>query len=1120
MTEYSLLDGCGTNQIYAQRAAEMGQIALALTDHGTLAGSLHHMTACREHGVMPIVGVEAYFRPNRKVQGQKEWRYVYFHLVLLAKDGRGWLNLMRIVSESHASGFYEKPCLDLDLLRRHHEGLVCGTACLGGVLCQRMLDGDSTGVTHWVRELKSIFGDDLFLEIMPSHLPDQIQLNPDIVRVADEESIALAATCDAHAPIKEWAKKDPNTTATQDVLLMIQTNQTLKKREEKRAKGEDVFEFVDPTYYLQSEEEVRENFAGWHPGLSGEVVDRSIANTLEIASWCQPFLVGRHDKLPKFERDRPDIEILRELAHDGLLAIDKFGDDEYVERLDFELEQVEMAGIDPYLLMVRDVVEWAKSDRGLPGKDGYEEPGAKEPIMVGPGRGSAGGSLISYLVGITNIDPIAWRLQFERFYNVNRRGLPDIDVDFPRDRIDEVEEYTKRKFGRNHVLDVISHQTFGPKASIRKVGTALCLPFDLINEACKQIDDDDRSPIDEIRVVNQYAEQIATDHPEAWEHMRRIQGQVQARSEHAAALIVTPPELPVKDVIPMEMIGGQKGKLITAWGERAGKGNSLISDYGYMKFDWLRIAEIDKQAYACRLIEECTGERIDLDALPIHRDPYAVDPKVMRGFADGLLTGIFQFGKSARSITRRLKPDNGFDLAAINALIRPGPRGAGVDADYVERKQGRQETTYWHESLEPFLDYTYGLLVFQEQLIEAAHHLGGLSKVDADNFRKIASKLYRDPQYARSEMSRWYEPIRDNFIANGFTEEEFGYPTGGGSDGTEPTGVWRKFLSFSDYSFNLAHAGGYAVLAYRGMWLKVHYPREFYAAFLSKGLSEIKILRLVQKDQAVREARSIASFDYIPGRVDLLLPDINESEFDYTVVEDGIRLGLGSVKHAGPVGAKHILAQRPPGGYESYEDLERRTIKLRANAKVKGSLACAGAMDRWGRRDDLTEEKADELEREYLGVSLSTKYSAASYADVIDPRIHDEAAFDALGEDELVDVAGEVVGHKEWRDSKGGLMCFVDLAYGPNEWSVTFFSHAYARYHDLIHSRRPLFIKGRKNVYNGRSGVVPLDAEQVEDEYGRPTGRWLEYVQPVEDLAKLVRGLRDTLSPPLHTTTA
>ncbi len=1063
--EYSLLDGCGTAKQYAAQARKLEQPALAITNHGSIAGVIHHMNACAATGILPIPGCEVYYRHNRRVQGQVEHRYVYYHMTLLAKNATGWRNLMLMMSEAHDTGFYTKPCIDRELIDKYHEGIICGLGCFGSWMSHCVAQGDSNGATAWVRYLKDRFGDDLFAEIMPSSVEGQAERNLGVTSVANVEGVMIAATVDAHTPFPDWVD-------TQDVLLMINTNQTRKGRAEKKEAGEDVFEFNDKTFYLQSEDEIRANFAKNHPLLSPKVIDESIANTVEIASRITPFLIGRHQKMPKVDFPKSPIQMLRDAVYEGLHRLGVRQDQRYVDRVEFELAEIERRDVATYFMMVYKVVEWSMSDRGYPDANGVEHPGQKKPISVGPGRGSAAGCLVSYCLGITNLDPLPYNLYFERFLNPARAGLPDIDVDFPPDRVDEVEEYTKIVFGRDKVLDVIAHSTFGPRAAIRDVGRVLNVPGRAYGAATKTIDEQERAPLNELLVVNPALRRYKEEYPEAWLHATRLQGQVARRSEHAAALLATPD--PVRETVPVERIGGMKGKLIAAFAERSGKGNALISYLNLVKFDWLRIAELTKQDYACELIKRHHGVDVVLNDLPIHRDPYATEPEVMKGFADGRLVGIFQFSATAQHLTKRLQPEHIFDLAAINALIRPGPRGAHMDQDYVERKHGRQPAEAWHSNLDPYLSYTLGLMVFQEQLIEVVHQLGGLSRPEADNFRKIASKLYRDPEYAREVMGEWYEPIKAGFMRFGFTEEAFGRPTGGGDDGTKPTGIWGKFLSFSDYSFNLSHAAGYAVLAYRDMWLKIHYPEEFYAALLSKGLSQIKEKRAKQKEQAVREARAIG--------LKVMPPDVNESGADYTVTRGGIRLGLTSIKDVGPVATKTILEERERGGwFKSFQEFSERVPAQQVNKTVKAALINGGAFDFQGLRDDLTNERIDEIEREVLGISLSSAYSVNNYGDVLDPRIHTEAEFTAMHEGDRVQIGGEITDITEHIDTKGNTMAFITVAYGNDEWSCTFFSKMYKTYHDLLHSRRPVIILGNKNTYNGRSGINVSQAMDVDE---------------------------------------
>lgn len=1066
--EYSLLDGAGTAMQHAEAALEAGYIALAETNHCTLAGSLHHISACQKAGIASISGCEVYYRPNRKVQGQKEWRYNYNHLTLLAKDLRGWHSLMRIVSEAHRTGFYEKACVDDELLEKHCEGLICLTGCVGGRLSQAIIKEDHRQAESWIRQLKRIFRDDLFIEIMPHDLDIQVIANIESVKIAQKHSIGLVSTLDSHYPTAEWA-------SVQDTLLMIRTNMSLKRREKKRLDNEDVFEFTMKTLYHLTSDQISLMFAQYHPDLSAQVVEESMRNTLLVAGLTTPFVVDKTEKMPvvSFPGEPDNAELLRRVAHEGLARRGYADDRQYVDQVEYELGVFRKLGAVDQILMAWDFVDWAKSDRSVPTRDKktgtlvYE--GSKRPIMVGPGRGSAAGSTVSWAIGLTNVNPIKHRLLFERFLNPSRKGKPDIDIDFPPDRIDELEEYVKVVHGRDRVVDVIAHSTFGPRAALTDVGRVLCVPYAHVKAATKVIDPKEQGKLLDLRYLYPSIDRLATDHPRAWDEACRIQGSVARKSEHAGALLVLPGS--VEEYLPVERKGGQKGKVLSAFGERASiDEGALLSDYGFVgKNDLLRVAELTKQQKAIDLYEERTGERIDLDALAVHDDPYAVEPEVMEIFKQGYLVGVFQFSAVAAKLTRQVKPDNLFDLAAINALIRPGPRTAGLDQQYALRKNGVEETTYWHPILEPILGFTYGVVAFQESLMEVVHKLGGLTRPEADTFRKIVSKEYRNPERAKKSMRKWEIPVKQGFASHGLSADECDL-------------VWQNTCeSFSGYAFNASHANGYSLLAYRDAWLKTHMAREFYAALLSVGLSRVTEKRSLQKAEAVREARH-RGWKIMP-------PDINESGRDYTVVSGGIRLGLEAIRNVGPAAAKTIETYRP---FASMEDLERRVPRGALNITARASLIMAGACDRWRARDHLDEDLIDEKERDLLGMSLTSAYSIAAYADAIEGRFWTELDFDAAADGTRVAVVGEVAAVKEWEDSRKQTMAFVDLVYGPNQYSCTIFAGLYEQYRDLIQSRRPLVVAGSKSTYKGRSSI------RVE---GLPVAHEEDYVPPIMDLA-------------------
>jgi DNA polymerase-3 subunit alpha len=995
---------------------------------------------------------------------------------------------MRIVSEAHKTGFYGRAAVDDELLEKHHEGLICLTGCLGGRLAKSIIKEDHRQAEAWIRQLKRIFGDDLFVEVMPHDIDEQRIANIEAVRIAQRHGIGVVTTLDEHYPTEEWAP-------TQDVLLMIATNQSVKKREKKREEGEDVYEFSVKTLFHQTEKQILAEYAGNHPGLSQQVIDESLRNTLVVAGMCRPFLVDKTEKMPtvSFPGIENNEDYLRRLAYEGLARRGYADEREYKDRVDYELSVIVKLDSVDQILLAWDVVDWAKSDRPVPKRDKktgelvYE--GIKEPMMVGPGRGSAASSAVCWAIGLTNVNPIKHRLLFERFMNPDRVGKPDVDIDFSPDDIDLLEKYVKRRYGEDRVLDVIAHSTFGPRAAINDVARVLNIPQAHFRAATKTIDDNEKGKLTELRPLNPAIDRFATDYPAAWEIACLIQGSVARKSEHAGALLILP-ESAEECGIPVERKGGQKGKCLSAFGERAGKGNALLSDYGFVgKLDLLRVAELTKQKRCVQLIHETTGRVIDLDALPVHDDPMACEPEVMKTIADRILVGVFQLSATAAKLAGQMKGDSIFDLSALNALVRPGPRGAGYDQQYARRKRGEEPITFWHPVLAECLDFSLGIMVYQESLMEIVHRLGGLTLAQADIFRKIAAKLYRDPVYAREVMNEWYEPIKKGFMNHGISEEEFGYPTGGGPDGDKPTGRWGEFLSFTDYSFCLAHAAGYSILAYRDAWLKTHYPRQFYAALLSCGLSQVTKKRAVQKIEAVREARHM--------NLAVLPPDINESGRDWTVVEGGIRLGLMSIKNVGPSTCAALEEFRP---FESHEDFEKRVPRAAVNITARASLIMAGAFDQWGMRDQFTEEHIDECERDLIGMSLTSVHSMGSYADAIEGHYWTEEDFDAAEDGTRVAVMGEVSGVKEHVDKNQNTMCFIDLVYGPNQYSCTVFASLYDVYSEIINSRRPLLVVGSKSTYNGRSSV------RVES---LPVANEDDWLAPILDLGMYVEMIGD-----------
>jgi DNA polymerase-3 subunit alpha len=1098
-SEFSRLDGVGTAKQYAARAAELGQFALGQTDHGTMSGALHHIQACKgkddkgnklHDSVIPVNGVEAYFRPDRSNKITKQ----AWHLCLFAKNLRGWHNLMRLVSISHAEiedggGFYQYPVMDWELLKAHHEGLICTSACVASFLSQLVEWGDSQSVRDYIDAMLGIFGDDFWIEIMPHDFDDQRTLNLELVRIANERSIPLIATNDAHFPVKEWAE-------TQRIAKIMGVRKTLAKVAKDVECGKaDYLAELTPTLYLAHEEEMYLWFQKHHPDLSYDLVHEAMENTGALVSELVPFMLDQTAKLPEI----PDLkktteDTLREWIDEGLQRLqEEYPDDHwgawpyevYVERVESEFVILQSKGVIDYFVMLGDVVRWAKA----------------QGIRVGLGRGSAAGCLISYLVGITAIDPISYGLLFERFLNPERKGLPDIDMDFDSERRSEVKDYLAMKYGQDHVADIITHQRFQPKKLIgdlcRVYGVSLP-ETRAVTDTIEIRQDDEETTLEEILPLNQKLQEFKNKYPEIWEHALRLEGTVANAGKHAAGIIVTPK--PIAEYMALER--GKKGDLVTSWSDAADF--AVISDYGFLKYDFLGIDGLSKHEYACRLIEQRTGEKIDLEKLPALRSPYAVDDDVLRGFAEGYTVGVFQFGsRGMTNLLREIEPSGATnDLIAANALYRPGPMKGGVTWDYAKRKHNIFLRSYWNEQVKPLLEETYGLVAYQEQVMQISKLLADFTGAEADDLRKAMGKLYRikGGKAAKDFMGRfeekWFSGTAEKGISRVLADE-----------------IWHKMLEFGHYGFNKSHSACYALQAYQDMWLKIKYPAEFYAAFLTyeSGSKDSD----VKCKAALREAKARG--------IEIVMPDINLSEAGYSVDDDErLILGLESIKGVGPNAAPEIIKNRP---WLTLDD-----VLTRAGSKVPvRPLVESGALDSIADRKQLMSlvpkplgpKKRKELEEsgeewplwsiwEHLKHNTKLKNPKPVPDVEIEPRDDDLAMIqgqllnlpmaslnlteaqqeflttNCFTQDEVQEaeegedliVGGEITKVTKKQTKKGAPFANVTLVFNQDEYAVKFWQESLIRFENLLEEGRIVMVAGTKNEWNGFIQVV---ANFVED---------------------------------------
>jgi DNA polymerase-3 subunit alpha len=1043
-SEFSRLDGVGTAKQYADRAADLGQPALALTDHGTLSGALHHIVACRKVGILPISGVEAYFRPNRLIAKKFKQREAY-HLCLFAKNLKGWHNLLEIVSTAHGEiedggGFYQYPCVDMELLRKHREGLACSSACISSFLSGLIINGDSVAVRSYIDDMLSIFGEDFWIEIMPHDWDDQRTLNLELVNIAMERSIPLVATNDAHFPLKEWAE-------TQRIAKMCGVNSSFKKAAEDAEKGKaEYLADLNPSLYLAHEEEMRLWFQNWHPDIPSTIVDEAIDNTHRFVQRTVPFMLDRTDKLPRVSESREESEkILRQWIDEGLERIfreypedhwDYWPKQVYLDRVESEWKILKSKGVIDYFVMVGDVVRWAKS----------------EDIRVGLGRGSAAGCLISYLVGIVAIDPISWGLLFERFLNPSRKGLPDIDLDFDSERRAEVKAYIAHKYGQDHVADIITHARFQPKSVLQALGRVYDLPFMEMKTLTDTIEirqDSEETKLEELLPINEKLQAFKEKYPQIWDHALRLEGTVQNAGKHAAGVIITP--LPVAHYMALER--GKKGDLVTSWSDAADF--PVVSDYGFVKLDALGIKGLTKHAYACKLIAKRHDQVIDLNSLGPLRNPYDVDDEVLEGFQKGYTIGVFQFGgRGITGLLKEISPDVSFDLAAANALYRPGPMKGGVTWDYAKRKHDPSLRTYWHPTVEPVLNETYGIIAYQEQVMEIAKQLGGFSGAQADDLRKAMGKLYRikggtaAKDFMRRFEEQWFAGTKERGIDKKTADE-----------------IWHKMLEFGHYGFNKSHSASYALQAYQDMFLKMKYPLEFYAAFLTYEEDDDK--KLI----AIREARSRG--------IKILPPNVNTSGTGWTVDDDALRVGLVSIKGVGDKGAAAIIKERAYGDFESQEDFRERVAAKAVNANAMTALIESGAFDCFGARDGVEGKQIAAWEKERLNMSLTVAGGADKYAEVLRANIYTQDECQSYAAGTNVIIGGEITKVEKKQTKRGSPFANVTIVFELNEWRVKFWSEALAKYEHVLHVGNSVMVSGPTDEWNGFHSVV---AHEVTDD--------------------------------------
>lgn len=885
-SEFSLLDGLGKLDLLINRAKELGMDTLAITDHGAMYGSFKFYLKAKAAGIKPIIGVETYVARRSRFDKEGKIDKDPYHLLLLAKNETGYRNLMKLVTQAHLEGYYYKPRIDWELLQKYHEGLICTSACLAGQVAQLLLEGSDKHAEEIALKYADLFGPDhYYLEIQKHpHIPEVEEVNEKLVALSRKLGLPLVATNDVHYVNADDAE-------AQEILLCVQTQRTIVE------KNRPLSMLKSPDFYLRSPEEMEELFAQY---------PEAVANTVKIAAMCEITLSVGKWILPEFplpSQEKPE-SYLEKIIWENAPSRYPVMTEEIKERIQYEFDIIRKKGYSTYFLIVSDFVNWAKENG----------------IGVGPGRGSAAGSVISYILNITGIDPFYFQLPFERFLNPFRPSPPDIDLDFADDRREEVIEYVTKRYGEDKVASIITFGTMEARGAIRDAGRALGMPYAKPDRISKMIPAGSQGfgmTID--RAIDQSPDLAAAYRAEPetkrlLDVARKLEGVSRHASVHAAGVVVA--DKPLVEYTPLQ---------------RESKGDRIVTQYdmytvgedgvGLMKMDFLGLRNLTIMSQALGFINRTRGEKLDVYGIPLD------DAKTYSMLADGKTTGVFQLESAGmRRYIKELKPTTIFDLMAMVALFRPGPMQ--VIPQYIARKNNPKLITFPDPRLREVLKQTYGLICYQDDVLLTAITLAGYSWGDADKLRKAVGKKIP------SVMKKQQEKFVQGCVKNGM--EQF-----------KAEELFHLIEPFAGYGFNKAHAACYAVIAYQTAYLKANYPVEYMTAVLTaESRANTGDTRNDKIAMIVSECKRM--------EITVLPPDINASDIEFVIENGCIRFGLSAIKNVGAAAIESILqTRRAEGPFHNFSGFLRRVDVSKVNKKTLESLIRAGAMDAFGSRAAL-----------------------------------------------------------------------------------------------------------------------------------------------------------------------
>ncbi len=875
-TEFSLLDGACRIPLLVKRVKELGQPAVAITDHGVMYGVVDFYKACKAEGIKPIIGCEVYVAPRGRTDRVHELDAGAYHLILLCRNEEGYRNLCYLDSLAFTEGFYNRPRIDKELLRQHAGGLIALSACQSGEVPRRILAGDYQGAKAIALEMRDLFGaDGYYLELQDHNLPNDPAINQGLIRIHQETGIPLVVTNDAHYLRREDAQ-------TQDILMCIQMGKTVDDPNRLKMETSEL--------YVKSTEEMAALFPDW---------PEAVENTLKIADLCNmDFQFGTYH-LPEFKLPEGYSDgdaYFQKLCEEGYARRYPSDPEGYRDRLTYEMGVIRQMGFVDYFLIVSDFIGYAK----------------RQGIPVGPGRGSAAGSMVAYCMNITNVDPMKYSLFFERFLNPERVTMPDIDIDFCIRRRQEVIEYVQDKYGADHVAQIVTFGTMAPRAAIRDVGRALNIPYAEVDTVAKQVPT--RGP-DNKPITMDTALQLSKPLRDAYEGdpqvkslidtAKAIEGMPRHASTHAAGVVIT--RRPVVDYVPLAK---NDDSVVTQYVM------TTLEELGLLKMDFLGLRNLTVLEDTIALVRK-TRPDFSLADIPDN------DQSVFQMLSDGKTSGVFQMESTGMTgVCVGLKPHNLEDITAIIALYRPGPMVS--IPRFIACKHNPEQVKYKHPTLEPILSVTYGCIVYQEQVIEIFRQLAGYTMGQADMVRRAISKKKR--AQIEKERHTFVHGDSDRGIAGCIAN---GIPQQTAED------IYDEIEAFAEYAFNKAHAVSYAVVAYQTAWFKCHYTKEYMAALLTSVL-----------DSSEKVAEYIAECKECG--IPLLPPDINESEADFTVSGQNLRFGLAAVKGVGRGFINDVLKERQKATFHSFPDFCQRMFDADLNKRVLESLIKCGAFDSMG----------------------------------------------------------------------------------------------------------------------------------------------------------------------------